>query len=359
MYICFVPQPPPMLVAGYDLGSTGSLSAPPPDIPVAVTTIAPTAAASHGLSEEDARAALLRKCDQEGCCWGKGPATRMKLVKNEGTDSLYLSYKTHCETRDCSRISVPYRGEPIMQAGWGPTPQPWEMRFPDVAPWFQGVRDVEIPFTASIAKCHGCQGYGRVRCRPCGGDGRVTCGSCSGRGYHERQQEGGGLTRTDCSNCTGGQAVCRTCQGTAFVTCPMCQGARCLKHFLNMRIQHRVYEKFEVIDKIPDAELPPELIKQAPGQELLAQENFAIGPLNGWHPDIEKSSIQLIQQGHQELAALRGLNLRQCVNLRSVPVNLCEGDDGGKVFPFWVYGSDRRVHAPLYPSQCCGCCTIM
>ncbi len=30
-----------------------------------------------------------------------------------------------------------------------------------------------------------------------------------------------------------------------------------------------------------------------------------------------------------------------------------------QTFAYWIYGSDKRLHAPAYPQACCACCTIL
>lgn len=45
--------------------------------------------------------------------------------------------------------------------------------------------------------------------------------------------------------------------------------------------------------------------------------------------------------------------------VRVIPVSEIHCSWTGKVFTYWVYGTDNTAYAPEYPQQCCCGCSIL
>jgi len=228
----------------------------------------------------------------------------------------------------------------------GRAPGPWEMEVQQPPPFAPTTLYQEVPHTASVQLCNYCHGTGHNRCINCLGMGHVTCNGCGGYG-------GRGET---CRSCQGsGRQRCYTCHGCGRVTCHICKGIGKLKVYLRLKVEWEVKLGQHVLER---TDLPNELITQASGTTIFAQEFPRVFPLTSFfEPEINQASENLINT-HAGFSQT-GILHCQRHDLRSVPVNEVHCLWKDKSYRFWVYGTEHKVHCPDYPQQCCCGCVIL
>jgi hypothetical protein len=146
---------------------------------------------------------------------------------------------------------------------------------------------------------------------------------------------------------------------------------------VQVTIIHQIWNKYEALDGIPDGDLPPQLLRDAKGSNLLSFESAAVAPLDGLHPSVAACSRNLLAAIGTELVTNKALQIAQkvdvkvrtyrmsvrarvrafaciacvyaCVRVRArvgvrvkvVPVWRCTATVDGKAFAFTVYGFDQ------------------
>ena len=55
----------------------------------------------------------------------------------------------------------------------GLAPTPWDVMVQPKQMFHDHHRDMEVPHTACVQKCHDCHGTGKIRCKKCSGNGKV------------------------------------------------------------------------------------------------------------------------------------------------------------------------------------------
>ncbi|MDC0747602.1 hypothetical protein [Polyangium mundeleinium] len=335
------------------------------DAPDATSPPAPGA-----LALEDAR--LFLEQHVRTTTWGRrGLAARLDVTSFERSGAFDVVFQSYTETRVPEETYEAYVGAPVDGPSNGRAPGAWEivLQMPPLFTYDERIA-VRVPHTDEVRTCFGCRGDGRVTCSSCAGGGRVTCSSCGGGGQTtetrtitETDAQGNPSTRTEtysstCSGCGGsGRVTCGTCGGNGLVTCSSCGGVGRLCHFRRIHVRWATRKNARQIEKTG---LPDELVGLAGGDVIHSEEEARIEPGRGGeggagpyrraftrvNADVEAAANALIASHvFPENEKLHG----QRLVVRAVPVYEAQYRWGKETRSFWVFGTDRRVHAPRYP----------
>eukprot|EP00057_Strongylocentrotus_purpuratus_P014385 XP_011668859.1 PREDICTED: protein SSUH2 homolog [Strongylocentrotus purpuratus] len=175
----------------------------------------------------------------------------------------------------------------------------------------------------------------------------------AGGGYPPPQQGAGGYPAPP--QVYPSLVLCFTCHGHGQITCCTCKGRGSLKFFIQLTVNWINHMNDNIVERTA---LPDELIRNVTGQVAFKEENARIWPINHF-PDqaINQASRELVQQHSGAFQQERILQQRHQVRIIPVAESLCRWKE--KNFSFFVYGFERKVHAPDYPQQCCCGCTIL
>ena len=297
----------------------------------------------------------------------RGLAARLPITHEAHSGAFEVSLESFTESRGIGPAHEPFHGQDVDGPERGTPPGPWQMRVDLPGLFLDWTASFEVPHTAAVRTCHTCNGSGRVTCGSCLGKGRVTCSNCGGRGHTESTRhvtetdaQGNTSTRTEterstCWSCSGsGRVTCSTCRGDGRVTCGTCHGHRQLKHFQQLRVQWEYHVLQRVIEK---TDLPDPLISGAAGRTLLQEEEAAIAERAGGQGGPYRGDVRVCQDVHDAANELirshcfpQEVKLhRQRLTVRGIPVVELHYGWGKETRRLWVFGFDRRVHAPDYP----------
>jgi hypothetical protein len=150
---------------------------------------------------------------------------------------------------------------------------------------------------------------------------------------------------------------CGTCHGRGEVTCGTCDGARNLLHFLRLTVAWRNKVDEQVLER---TDLPDKLVRNATGVVALQEQEARLEPTPGTgvsagafrgapvrvNAEVDAAANRLLH-GYQLPGGAK--LLKQRLTVRSVPVYEARYAWGRETRRFWVYGLERRIHAPRYP----------
>jgi hypothetical protein len=85
---------------------------------------------------------------------------------------------------------------------------------------------------------------------------------------------------------------------------------------VQVTIIHQIWNKYEALDGIPDGDLPPQLLRDAKGSNLLSFESAAVAPLDGLHPSVAACSRNLLAAIGTELVTNKALQIAQKVDVK-------------------------------------------
>lgn len=297
----------------------------------------------------------------------QGIARRLRVESFEPTGAFDVVFASWVEERGTARAERPYRGGAVDGPERGAAPDPWAVELARPPVWTAERRELPLPHTEEVRECGDCGGDGRVRCSSCGGDGRVACSWCGGSGSVTRTRtvtstDANGHTTTstesysESCSCIGGTVTCSSCGGDGRVTCGSCEGEGRLVHFVRLDVVWRQHVTRQVLEK---TDLPDNLVPKARGVAVVDEEAPRVEAAAGGagpgpyregggrvNPEVNAAANELIA-GHVFPAAVRPH--RQRLLVRAVPVYEARyaWRDGGR--RFWVFGTDRKVHAPEFP----------
>ncbi|XP_070557316.1 protein SSUH2 homolog [Ptychodera flava] len=336
---------------------TGSAAPPPPYQPPPDTEKPQEVYSSAAsISEEEARDAMIRFVNQN-CCYGSKPAKEMNIESIAPSSALHYELETFTESRSTSRAWVPYNGyDPVDGPMNGYPPPLWEIVCSPNMLFADEVREMEIPHTAFVLPCHGCNAMGFNRCYRCYGRGRVRCRTCGADGRVWRTNAEGHRYQDRCDYCMGtGRRRCDTCGGDGRITCNACRGYRMIKHYIKLTVRFTNHKSDYIMEK---TDMPDHLIREVSGVTVFEQTLPYVWPISSYPvPEINNNSIRIVNEHRSAFASERQIQQRQ--QLRAVPVTECMYQWKDTRTRFWVYGNERDVHAPDYPQQCCCGCSIL
>ena len=109
----------------------------------------------------------------------------LKVVSQHGNMShllvsMYKALQGHIQL-DMHTASCWSLGQIVDGPSNGPAPAPWSIPVQPTKMFHDHHRDIEVPHTAFVKKCHDCSGSGKNRCKKCSGSGKVLQNSCHNR----------------------------------------------------------------------------------------------------------------------------------------------------------------------------------
>jgi hypothetical protein len=307
------------------------------------------------MSEDDAMEAL-RIHIKKNCCWGKGPAEKMKINSIEPTTAYKYCMNSYCERRKVEWKDKPYKHGGVIDGPFnGPAPGTWQIFQQRPEDFKNETFYHTVPHTEQVRKCGKCRGYCVIKCTKClkhfpnaGGPhgqwkpmGGIDCPSC-----HQGKKDG-----EQCGRCQGrGWLLCTSCHGKKYKACPKCDATGKLIHYLELKIDFKDHDD-NYIHEVTN--LPDELIMGATGETLMNEKAFRIGPIINFHVrEINEKSRILIEE--HAAKCLNEVMHMQKHRLESIPVNQVNYEIDGEKGVFFVYGNEHFVFSHDYPAQCCG-----
>ncbi|XP_077983829.1 protein SSUH2 homolog [Glandiceps talaboti] len=344
---------------GYNPGANyhgGGLPPPQHHVPPGSARPPEISTSAANVTEEDARELLLEYVNQQSC-WGSKAAKQMTIEAIHPSSALHYQLETFTESRYTSRDYEPYSGGRIDGPENGKPPDMWDMPCKPGAFFYTQNRYIEIPHTANIQPCDGCQAKGYNRCTTCQASGKVTCTSCSGRGHTWSTGPDGKREEKTCTWCHGsGEKVCTRCNGSGRITCTKCRGKCQLRYFMLLTVSYVNHVTGHVMDK---SGLAKEMIENVSGTTVFQQEDLKVTPMSSYPvAEINHHSARIVDEHRRSYSGLKQHQQRH--KLRVVPVSQCWYKWEKTNTCFWVYGTERKIYTPDYPQQSCyGCCSVL
>ncbi|MBI5533165.1 MAG: hypothetical protein HY898_10640 [Deltaproteobacteria bacterium] len=297
----------------------------------------------------------------------RGIAAKLPIDSFAGSGAFHVIFQSFTEERRTYPSHVPFHGQIIDGPENGAPPRAWDILVQVPGTFINQNVTLEVPHTASVKTCHGCDGSGQNTCGTCGGRGQNTCGRCNGRGHtHESRtitktdSQGNTTTTTEhyderCWTCSGsGHVTCGPCGGTGRITCSTCSGHGKLKHFTELLVEWKTHSSERVLEK---SDLPDDLVAGAQGSVVHEEEDAVVEQRAGGGGGPYRGDVRVNSEVHDAANKLiaghrfgTGVKLhRQKLVVRGVPVFEAHYRWGKAQRRFWVFGLDRQVHAPNYP----------
>ncbi|KAJ7316971.1 hypothetical protein JRQ81_003133 [Phrynocephalus forsythii] len=321
------------------------------------------------MTEDMARSVLLSFVNSK-CCYSNRAARELVIqelkpqtfyrvrIPRKAPISVSVQYRleTFNETRLYEWTFEPYTTGLIDGPQNGAPPRPWDIKVQPPQMFQDDTKKFRVPHSSLVKECHKCHGRGRSKCSGCHGAGRMRCVTCSGARQKAKAKYLKHQKR--CQMCSGsGRRRCSTCSGRGNKTCPICKGEKKLLHFIQLIItwKNNVYEFiFE-----HQLDFPRELLNKATGENVFKDENTQAYPLIDFpYPEITLASQRAIAEHISSFTSTsRILQQRQTVELIPVTeVHYCYAE---KMYLYYIYGMENKVHALDYPERyCCGCTII-
>ncbi|XP_061186684.1 protein SSUH2 homolog [Saccostrea echinata] len=356
--------PPPMQgmprFAGYEqVGGFGQMNFMPPPPPPPPPSGPPPPMEFTDIANLDEAACRQAMLDfvSENCCYGAKPAQEMTITHHHGLTAFHYTLETFTEARKTGFKHVPYRGGPVDGPENGPPPPPWAIHCLADSMFHTHVKQMEVPHTATVRPCHRCDAQGYFRCWECHGWGQTECEDCDRRGFHERFDPNlGHAVHETCHRCHGdGICRCDRCGGDGRITCDECDGYRNIKTYIELTVTFTNHVGEHIIER---SDMPDHLVKEVGGEMVFEQVLDQVFPITSYPiAEINNNSIRIVNQHKGAFPNERMLKQRQ--QLRAVPVTEVHYTWEDVSTRYWIYGLERKVHAPDYPQQCCWGCTIL
>jgi hypothetical protein len=253
-------------------------------------------------------------------------------------------------------VTVAYQGGPVDD--YGHPPGPWDLPVRRPTDFEDRTENVPIPHTEHISMCPGCAGVGRTACSTCAGSGRMNCPKCQGKGFIERQEmnpvknsDGSvvqkAMTVRDNCTCMNGMVVCSGCAGNGRVTCHTCTGSGKVKVFQNVTIRFHAANKTEVHDY---TDVPDNLVRQAGGEVVVDTRSPRIDTPAPVEADVDAHIDKLLRSAHSINEGTTKI-LFEALHVERVGIHEVHYRYAGAGHRLWVYGNERRIHAPKLPWQ--------
>ncbi len=316
------------------------------------------------LSVDEAREALERHV-ADTLLLRRGIARSLAITSHRTPGAHHVIFESFTEARCTAPTHRPYAGGPIDGPESGAVPGEWEVPATPEAVFATETKHFVLPHTELVRTCHHCSGRGTVSCGSCGGSGSVTCSSCGGSGSISRTRtvtttDSAGQSQTTTESysewCASTQ-TCSGCGGCGSVMCSPCSGGGRLLHYTRLTVSWVNHVADRVLEH---TELPDELVTRAAGVTALQEIEYRVDPSPGSgvgggafrggalrvDAAVDAAANALITS--QAFGAELKL-LQQRLTVRAVPVFEAEYTWGDRTRYFWVYGTDRLVHAPSYP----------
>ncbi|XP_077995838.1 protein SSUH2 homolog [Glandiceps talaboti] len=336
---------------GYEtLGFTDTSVPPPPYTSVVQPDASLRQFTPINLSEDEVREALLSFV-QDHRCHSNRAAREMNINNILPSSALHYELLTFTESRTTKFMRIPFNGEEVDGPSNGTPPNAWDVSCSPRKLFEPDVHFVEIPHTATVGKCHRCNGSGEMKCVRCSGTGMFKCTLCGGRGT--KSQFNSSLKEwapAKCYSCDGsGRSSCTNCFERGKLTCATCWGAGKITKFVQMTVTYKVHKNNCVVEH---SDFPSEYIQGIEGMTIFEETKDMVLPIVTY-PDEE------LVENSKRLVSLHANNaednmrkiVKQRHQIKAVPVSEVHWTWQSKGSRFWVYGQQRYVYSPKYPHK--------
>lgn len=342
------------LLPGYESAGTSTFLPPPPTKAVLpmenfVTSEEKITCDSH-MREDEARKAFSELVSRH-CCYGKSVIKEMLVKKLAASNSYHYCLETYVETRTATWEQEPYTGQLVDSPANGTPCPPWNILCTPHDTFTNEIHLIEIPHTALVLACVGCQSQGFLRCFNCLGRGFKRCINCHGSGKVWKAEPRGPRRMHSCWRCRGtGRKRCPSCGGDGRVACRTCKGYKFLKYFINLRVE---FSNNPCEHLINHSDLPDDLLKNTQGYQIFQQTQPMVWPIVN-HTDKELCSLsQLLISEHSKIFPSYSRIILQQQRLEAIPVTLCSYKCSEEELRFWIYGRHKALYAPRLPHRRC------
>ncbi|CAB3405981.1 unnamed protein product [Caenorhabditis bovis] len=353
--------------------------------------------------EYEVREALEREVKRHRY-WKNKTVKKMTFDQLEMNSCLQYILESYTEARSTSEAT-----EAMNLAGFSEASSsgsaclsPWDFEISPSTLFVDQVRVFEMPGSSSINSCSACNSEGTIHCFHCRGCGTDKCSFCRGtgmksgvahpavythpmiatfphadlsRGYsssstamvrHGSQSYGVGTpmhfmsktgvpppgigTHDLCYMCHGrGIKECHHCKGGGKKPCTSCGGTGSVRSYTRVK----VYFKTEKSEHFTKSEVPEKLLMNAGGKQIFEEEGEYILPISKYpQEEINEVSKQFCAAHLQKCMGVCRV-IRQRHVLIAIPVCKVHYTLGSEKGFFFVYGSQRMVFFPNFPSKCC------
>jgi len=309
------------------------------------------------ISKEDVSAVLT--------AWGE---ERLLPLKGFGDSAVYhaitessahrLELQTQYETRSYGAITQPAppdQATPLTPShAGGEDPRAAIQHVTSARLFVKSSHELIVPESHRVAKCEGCEGAGQRRCTSCSGSGHTRCGFCGGMGTRtvvQQRQHRDGQGRTvfrsetvhqPCGSCHSGKRPCTHCSRTGYIRCATCSGHR------NVHTWDTITHSFEPRRDLlffNETELDDGVVQSAPGESVWSGY-LGTGSAVPSLPAPLKTQLDEALATTTQVTSPERRVLHQHLAISRIPVNYVVYSAGKTRAHLWIYGVDRRVHAP-------------
>jgi hypothetical protein len=120
------------------------------------------------------------------------------------------------------------------------------------------------------------------------------------------------------------EIACRARARARTYTCAFARVRACVyMSCVQVTIVHQIWKKWEALDGFEDWEMPPQLLRNAKGSNLLSFESAAVAPLDGLHASVAACSRNLLAAIGTELETNKALQIAQKVDVKVPTACVC------------------------------------
>nr|XP_018915068.1 PREDICTED: protein SSUH2 homolog isoform X1 [Bemisia tabaci] len=310
---------------------------------------------TENLAEKQARTHLKSYVSKHSC-YGKAPVKTMIITDMQSFSTFHYQLDSFVEMREVAWVFEAWNsGLPVEERGEGQAPLPWEIEVEPERLFQDEVRVIQVPHTSVLKSCHRCFGVGTNFCNECKGKGWIRCLHCHGDGFTADSEYRERCFYCRASNHGYGRMDCNKCRATGKMGCPQCENSGLIICYIQLTVTWKVNSSEFILERTG---LPRKLISEVSGEIVFNEQNSIVGPISDFPEEaMVNASNRLIKKHHRLYADQYIICQRQ--RIRVVPVALIKYTWKGHDGEFFVYGIEKKVHAPDYPQTCCWGCIII
>ncbi|PAA84674.1 hypothetical protein BOX15_Mlig012812g2 [Macrostomum lignano] len=294
-----------------------------------------------------------------------GCAQQMEIRSIRIKKAYQYSLETFVETRDINEAQEPSWGFGSLRkysrrlrnrgggGRGGDVTSKWEVDCPRPARMFEEGRGrVEVPGSAKLVACPGCEGVGFAGCPDCRGAGLCDCVRCEGTGYKlSREPLAERIKHSPCYYCaTDGTTRCPFCEGTGRRRCSDCKGHRTLRRYLLVNVRFNNVSSSQIVCDRTD--LLEERLSRVTGHLILETEELQGRPLADFPQlAVQQMSERMLEEHRCQVQASGARVIRQRQRVYLVPVTEVGFSWRGRTAQFWLYGVEQLCFCPNYPDR--------
>lgn len=308
------------------------------------------------------------------CCQDDSAIEQLKFLDYSVSSATVYEISTFVETRTKGKdLQEPIVGGSAPESQPGSSTATWDLCCAPKAMFRDEKATLKLPIVR-VQRCTDCRGKGMSKCKKCKGKGRHKCKKCRGKGEircktkcknGKREKEGSLWAPGQCKKCSGtgkmdcpkkcfnGQANCKACKTRGHTVCKTCKGGANVRVVPTVKVAYKTHTDCHV-DRA--AGVPTHMLQKARGDVTLDRTSPQLATEGS---SIGHAASQLLGK-HAQLATRDTRILMQNHTLTVVPVHkITAQHPDGRLWTFWLLGSDYLVYNPNFPEGCKCACTIM